>query len=536
MLDYKPGSMELQKLQQAIEHLKANPIDVPVVIGGQEYRHGEAKRRTSPADHKRLVATYYEADAQMTQKAIENSLEAKKHWENLSFEARAAIFLKAADLCSTKYRYELNAATMLGQGKSIWQAEIDSAAEQCDFYRFNVKFASEIYDVQPPENTRTTWNRMEYRPLEGFVLAITPFNFAAIGSNLPTAPALMGNVALWKPSSTAIAANYLTLKILREAGLPDGVINFLPSDAGVDISNAAFAHSEFAGLHFTGSTPTFKALWRGITNNLDHYRTYPRIVGETGGKNFHFVHNSADPVLVVNQTVRGAFEYSGQKCSATSRAYFPDNLWPQIRDGLIAETQQVINNHFGQPDDPNTFVSAVIDGKAYGRLSGALERIQGDKDLKIIVGGGHSGREGWFVTPTIVQTTNPNSWLMKEELFGPIICVYVYPEAEYERTLEICDRTATYGLTGSIFARERYALEIANQKLRNSAGNFYINDKSTGAIVGQQPFGGARASGTNDKAGSHLNLLRWVSARTIKETFVPISHWSYPHMKAKPSA
>lgn len=531
---YSENTVEYNKLQSAIQKLKSEAVDIPIIINGKEIRDGKKGKQVMPSNHSHTVATFTESTSQHTHDAINCALHAKTQWESLSIQQRSAIFLKAADLLSHKYRYESNAACILGQGKNMYQAEIDSAAEQCDFWRYNVKFANDIYNVQPPDNSDTTWNRLEYRSLEGFILAITPFNFTAIGSNLASAPVLMGNVSLWKPSSTALLSNYVAMKIMREAGVPDGVINFLPSTSGVDISTACFAHSEFAGLHFTGSTNVFKSLWSSISDNLTHYRSYPRIVGETGGKNFHFVHESADPQLVIHQTIRGAFEYAGQKCSATSRAYMPKSLWHTIKDGLITETNKIISTHFGQPDCRSTFVSAVIDDKAYKRLSTALDKIKSDSELTILAGGKCDNTTGYFIEPTIVQTSNPKNWLMKNELFGPIICIYVYDESnELNKALELCDTTAEYGLTGAIFARDRYAIEHMNNKLIHSAGNFYINDKSTGAIVGQQPFGGARGSGTNDKAGSHLNLLRWVSARTIKETSVPITHWSYPYMNVK---
>jgi len=463
---------------------------------------------------------------------MEGSMKARAQWAEFSLENRAAIFLKAADLLANKYRWEILAATMLGQGKTVWQAEIDAAAETIDFFRFNVKYIEEIYNTQPPKNSPGVWNRMEYRPLEGFVVAISPFNFTAIGANLSTAPAMMGNVVLWKPASTAVLSNYVLYKVLEESGLPPGVIQFVPA-SGALISEKLINSPNFAGLHFTGSTGVFNDIMANTTANLKKglYKGYPRIVGETGGKDFHFVHESADIVNVVHNTLRGAFEYQGQKCSACSRAYFPQSRWAEAKEMLQKELKKV---KMGQPDDFSSFVTAVIDKASFNNIKNYIDEAKNSPDCEIIAGGNYDNSKGYFVEPTVVVVKDPKHKLMREEIFGPVLTIYVYPtdkgEQSYIDALELCDSTSPYALTGSLFARDRYAVALGEQKLRNASGNFYINDKSTGAVVGQQPFGGARASGTNDKAGSHLNLLRWVSVRSIKENFVPLSDWRYPHM------
>lgn len=454
-------------------------------------------------------------------------MEAKPKWDALPFEDRASIFLKAADLLANKYRYECNAATMLGQGKTVWQAEIDSACETIDFWRFNPKFAEEIYAMQPPKNSKGVWNRVEYRPLEGYVVAISPFNFTAIGANLPTAPALMGNVVLWKPASTAILSNWILFKVLREAGLPDGVINFLPG-SGALIGEVLLNSPHFAGLHFTGSTEVFNGIMYKTALNLNKklYKAYPRIVGETGGKDFHFVHKTAEVDNVVNNTIRAAFEYQGQKCSACSRCYFPDNLWPEIRTKMVSALSKI---KMGQSDDFESFVSAVIDKNSFNNIKSYIDEAKNNpNDYEIVHGGKCDDSVGWFIEPTLILCKNPKAKLLQEEIFGPVLSVYVYPADKFEETLKLCDETSPYALTGAFFAQDRYAIDTAFKALRNSSGNFYINDKCTGAVVGQQPFGGARASGTNDKAGANLNLLRWVSARSIKESFIPLKHYSYP--------
>ena len=547
MLTYAPNSAERHGLQAAIQRLlAAEPADIPIIVGGREIRTNVLDEQRMPSNHSHVLAKYHKADAQTVQLAIRTALAAKKQWEELSWEARAAIFLRAADLLSTKYRYDVLAAVILGQGKNTWQAEIDAAAETADFWRFGVKYMAELYAQQPVDHTVYNWNRLEYRPLEGFVYAISPFNFAAIGANLSSAPAMMGNVVVWKPSGTSILSNYLLYKVLEEAGLPPGVINFVPED-GPLLSTQLFSSPHFAGLHFTGSTATFKRLWRQIADKLDTFRSYPRIVGETGGKNFHFAHPSADKRNVLFQTIRSAFEYSGQKCSACSRLYVPRSWWQDdeqpilphpspvhpaqlaFKQQLIQQTQQIIDRNMGQPHDPSTLLSAVIDRASFTRLSKALEQIKKDKHVaQIIVGGEVDDSQGYFVQPTVVVTTDPHYFSLTTELFGPILTVYVYEDVDYVSTLELCDNSTPYALTGSIFASDVYALQQGTYALRHAAGNFYINDKSTGAVVGQQPFGGARGSGTNDKAGGMANLMRWVSMRTVKENLLPITDWKYP--------
>jgi len=517
------------KLKEACDKMRKECPEITCVVGGEHIKTGDIKKQLITSDHKHVLCTFHQADQKTLEKAIQESLKAKKSWENLPFEDRAAIFLKAADLLAGKYRYEVMAATMLGQGKTVWQSEIDAAAETIDFFRFNVKFAQEIYSLQPPENSVGVWNRTEYHPLEGYVVAISPFNFTAIGANLPSSPALMGNVVLWKPASTAILSNYLIFKILKEAGLPDGVINFLPG-SGALIGDTLINSPHFSGLHFTGSTAVFNGiLFKTATNlNKNLYKTYPRIVGETGGKDFHFVHKSADVAHVVNNTIRAAFEYQGQKCSACSRAYFPDNLWPEIKKQLVDGISKIKQ---GQSDDFSCFMSSVIDANAFKSITGYIEWAKKDKDCEIITGGKYNDSEGYFIEPTVIVCKDPKAKVMSEEIFGPVLSVHVYPADKYEETLDICNETSPYSLTGSIFAQDRFAIDFASKKLKNASGNFYINDKCTGAVVGQQPFGGSRASGTNDKAGSLLNLLRWVSCRSIKENFIPISSYEYPHMK-----
>jgi len=525
--DYAPNSEDAKLMKMACEQLRSECPEIPCIIGGKEIRTGDIKKQVMPTDHKHVLCTFHQANEQTLKEAVQAALAAKRKWEEMSFESRAAIFLKAADLLAYKYRYRVNAATMLGQAKSVWQAEIDSACEVIDFWRFNVKFAEEIYSNQPPKNSKCVWNRMEYRPLEGYVVAISPFNFTAIGANLPTSPALMGNVVLWKPASTAILSNYLIFRILQEAGLPDGVINFVPG-SGVVIGEILLNSPHFSGLHFTGSTDVFNGIMYRTASNLNNrlYRGYPRIVGETGGKDFHFAHSSADVDNFVNQTVRSAFEYQGQKCSACSRAYVPDSLWPEVREKMSLAISKM---KMGQPDDFSSFLCAVIDRNSFNNIKGYIESARNSADSEIIIGGKVDDSIGYFVEPTVILSKNPKSKTMSEEIFGPVLTVYVYPSEKFEETLILCDETSPYSLTGSIFAKDRVSIELATKLLRNSSGNFYINDKCTGAVVGQQPFGGARASGTNDKAGSSLNLLRWVSPRSIKENFLPLSSWSYPH-------
>jgi len=529
--DYAPGSTDAVLLKKACEKLRSECPDIPCIVGGKEIKTGNVKKQLVCSDHKHVLCTFHQANEQLLKEAINVAMEAKSKWEALPFEDRASIFLKAADLIANKYRYDICAATMLGQGKTVWQAEIDAACEVIDFLRFNVKFAEEIYEMQPPKQSKAVWNRVEYRPLEGYVVAISPFNFTAIGTNLPTSPAMMGNVVLWKPASTAILSNYIFFKILQEAGLPDGVINFVPG-AGNMIGEVLLNSPHFGGIHFTGSTDVFNGIMFKTATNLNNklYKGYPRIVGETGGKDFHFVHKSADLDTVVNNTLRGAFEYQGQKCSACSRAYFPDSMWPQIKEKLVHGVSQI---KMGQSDDFDNFMSAVIDKNSFENIKSYIEWAKNSKDCEILTGGHCDDSTGYFIQPTIILCKDPKAKVIQEEIFGPVLSVYVYPADKYEESLKLCDDTSPYALTGSLFAKDRYAVDIGNKLLRNSSGNFYINDKCTGAVVGQQPFGGARASGTNDKAGSNLNLLRWVSARTIKENFLPLDKWTYPHMNAK---
>jgi len=530
LLDYTRGSKERKTLEDALQSLRQqqSPIEIPTVIGGCEVKTGDLRTQLIPSDHKKVIAKAHYATADHYRQAIDNAMSVKEKWASTPFEDRAAIFLKAADLISTKYRATLCAATMLGQGKTVWQAEIDAAAEVIDFFRFNSKFAEELYSIQPSQNSPYVWNRVEYRPLEGYVLAISPFNFTAIGANLVGAPAIMGNVVLWKPARTALLSNWIIYQVLKEAGLPDGVIQFLPSDGSVT-GEAGLSSTHFGALHFTGSTSVFQNLWKTIGNNLPKYKTYPRIVGETGGKNFHFIHESASIDHVVNNMIRSAFEYQGQKCSALSRAYVPSNLWPKIKSKLVEEIEKI---PIGQPDDFSTFVSAVIDKASWTSIRDYInyaKESQG-KSANILVGGKCDDHVGYFIHPTVIETTDPYFKTMTEEIFGPVLTVYVYDPNKYLETLELCDKTSPYALTGSIFSKDRHSIMLAHEKLRNSAGNFYINDKCTGAVVGQQPFGGARASGTNDKAGSGQLLQRFISTRTIKETFVELPTWKYPHM------
>ncbi|KAJ3410872.1 1-pyrroline-5-carboxylate dehydrogenase [Chytridiales sp. JEL 0842] len=504
---YAPGSAERRELVKALGDMKAKvaeqgPFVVPAIVNGQKITSSPTRKQPIPFDHKQAICEYHEVDEAGITKAIDTALAAKPAWESMPFNDRAAIFLKAADLLSTKYRYQVMAATMLGQGKNAWQAEIDAAAELCDFWRFNAKFAADIYSWQPEKHAAGTWNRLEYRPLEGFTVAYSPFNFTAIGGNLAGAPALMGNVVLWKPSPMSVYSNYLVYEILKESGLPDGVIQFVPGDAQL-MSKVAFSHPEFAGLHFTGSTSVFKSLWRQISNNLDVYKSYPRIVGETGGKNMHFIHKSANAQQAALQTVRSAFEYMGQKCSACSRVYVPDNLADEYLRTLVAETEKL---QIGAVDDFSNFMSAVISQGSLDKIKGYLDNISSGKDKtsRILAGGKIDDSKGYFVQPTVVLTTDPKAPTMVDELFGPVVTVYVYPAEKYEETLDLADKTSSYALTCGLFAGDREAIIIGSNKLRNAAGNFYINDKSTGAVVGQQPFGGSRGSGTNDKAGSNL--------------------------------
>jgi len=529
VLSYAPGSPEKKRLKEVLAELKKQVIDVPMYIGADEVRTGNTLDIRPPHERKHLLGRFHTGDAGHVKKAINAALKAREKWASLSWENRANIFLKAADLIAGKYRPYLNGTTMLGQSKNAFQAEIDSACEIIDFLRFNVHFLSEIYRQQPISSPGVN-NRMEYRPLEGFVFALTPFNFTAIGGNLPTSAAMCGNVVVWKCANTQVYSAQMFMRILKEAGLPDGVINLVFVD-GPTIGEVVFNHPDFAGIHFTGSTGVFNKMWETIGKNMAMYRSYPRIVGETGGKDFVIAHKSADPDVVVAALARGAFEYQGQKCSAASRAYIPSNLAPYIKKKLVEEVKTM---KMGTVEDFSNFINAVIDEKSFDKLEGYIRgaRKKGSP-AKIWVGGKCDKTDGFFIEPTIIETTDPHYVTMCEELFGPVLTVYVYDENKYEETLKLLDQTSAYALTGSVIARDRYAVETAVNRLRYSAGNFYINDKPTGAVVGQQPFGGARASGTNDKAGSILNLYRWLNARTIKETFVPPVDYRYPFLNEK---
>lgn len=525
VLSYAPGSAERKALKAALAELKQREEDVPMYIGGEEVRTGKKVAMHPPHEIKHTLGYYHAGDQSHVEKAIEAALKAKASWESMSWENRAAIFLKAADLIATKYRAKMNAATMLAQSKTAFQAEIDSACEFIDFLRFNVHFLSEIYKQQPISSPGMH-NRMEYRPLEGFVLAVTPFNFTAISGNLPTSAAMCGNVVVWKPANTQIYSANMLMKVLKEAGLPDGVINLIYVD-GPTLGDVCFKHHDFAGVHFTGSTAVFNNMWKTIGENIGNYRSYPRIVGETGGKDFVIAHKSADVPALVTALIRGAFEFQGQKCSAASRAYIPSNMAEEVKASLI---EQVKTIKMGSVEDFENFMSAVIDEKSFDKIKSYIDKVDG-KSAKILVGGKCDKSEGYFIEPTIIEASDPSYITMCEEIFGPVLTLYVYPEDEFEKALELVDATSPYALTGSIFAQDRQAVELATNRLRNAAGNFYINDKPTGAVVGQQPFGGARASGTNDKAGSILNLYRWLSARTIKETYNPPVDYRYPFME-----
>ena len=525
VLQYAPGSAERTTLKKTLAELKKNSIDVPMYIGGEEVRTEKRLPLNPPHEIKHTLGYYYEGNEEHVSMAIDAAMKAKDAWANMPWEERANIFLKAADLISTKYRAYMNGTTMLGQSKSVFQAEIDSACELIDFLRFNVHFLSEIYKQQPVSSPGIH-NRMEWRPLEGFVLAITPFNFTAIGGNLPTSAAMCGNVVLWKPAHTQIFAAQMFMRILMEAGLPAGVINLLYVD-GPTLGNVCFSHHDFGGVHFTGSTGVFNYMWKTIGENVAKYKSYPRIVGETGGKDFVLIHKSADVDAAVTALARGAFEFQGQKCSAASRAYLPSNLADEIKQKLIADLKSM---KMGTVEDFTNFINAVIDEKSFDKITSYIDKVKGSDKAKILVGGGYDKSEGYFIEPTVIETTDPTYVTMCEEIFGPVLTVHVYDENKFEETLEIVNTTSPYALTGSIFAQDRDAIILATNKLRNAAGNFYVNDKPTGAVVGQQPFGGARASGTNDKAGSMINLYRWLSARTIKETFNPPTDYRYPFM------
>ena len=528
VLSYAPGSAERKRLKEVLAELKKEKIDVPMYIGSKAVRTNKKGTLHPPHDIAHTLGTYSEGDEKHVKQAIDAALAAKESWANLDWETRANIFLKAADLMATKYRPYINGTTMLGQSKNVYQAEIDAACELIDFLRFNVHFLSEIYKQQP-NSSPGMHNRMEYRPLEGFVLAITPFNFTAIGGNLPTSAAMCGNVVVWKPAHTQIYSAQMFMRILKDAGLPDGVINLIYVSGPV-LGNVCFSHPEFAGVHFTGSTGVFNYMWETIGKNTGNYRSYPRIVGETGGKDFVVAHKSADPDVVVTALLRGAFEFQGQKCSAASRAYIPSNIAEEVKKKLIAGVKSF---KMGSPEDFTNFINAVIDEKSFDNIKKYIDNARKDKKAEIWVGGKCDKTRGYFVQPTIIEAKDPKYVTMCEEIFGPVLTIYIYNANQFDRTLDLVNSTSPYALTGSVIAKDKAAIELATNKLRNAAGNFYINDKPTGAVVGQQPFGGARASGTNDKAGSILNLYRWLSARTIKETFNPATDYRYPFMSEK---
>jgi 1-pyrroline-5-carboxylate dehydrogenase len=522
---YAPGTPAREALVAKYNELYAAHVDIPMVINGEEVRTGQTVNITPPHDRHRIIGAWHRGDKTHVHAAVDAALAARPTWGSLAWEQRAAIFLKVADLVSGPYRSTINAATMLAQSKTAHQAEIDAACEFADFLRFNVQYMTDLY-AQQPDSLPGMWNRLEYRPLEGFVVAITPFNFTAIAGNLPAAPALMGNTVVWKPADTQVYSAHVVMNLFRMAGLPAGVINLVTVD-GPDLGDVVFSHKDFAGLHFTGSTGVFRHLWKTISNNLDRYKSYPRIVGETGGKDFIVAHPSADVDAVVANALRGAFEFQGQKCSAASRTYIPRSLAGAFQEKLAAELATV---RMGTPADLGNFFSAVIDERSFDKIAGYIEAARQDPSCTILAGGTYDKSVGYFVAPTVVVTTNPKSKTMVEEIFGPVLTVYVYEDAAWEETLTLVDETSEYALTGAIFARDRYAIEHAMKRLENAAGNFYINDKPTGAVVGQQPFGGARGSGTNDKAGSYLNLIRWVSPRTIKETLVSPTDYRYPFL------
>ena len=520
---YAPGSPERAELKARLKSMAAERIEIPLRIGGKEVRSGTTAPSVMPHDHRHVLAEWHKASGEHVQQAIAAAREAQREWSAWPWEDRAAVVLKAAVLLTTTWRATLNAATMLGQSKTVFQAEIDSACELIDFWRFNPWYAQQIYDEQPISD-HSVWNQLEYRPLEGFVYAVTPFNFTAIGGNLPVAPALMGNTVLWKPASSAVLSAHYLMKLLEEAGLPPGVVNFIPGDAAA-VSEVALSHSDLAGIHFTGSTAVFNGMWRAIGNNMDRYRSYPRIVGETGGKDFIVAHASADPQALAVAIARGGFEYQGQKCSAVSRVYVPRSRWSDVRERTVAIMREL---KMGDVADFRNFVGAVIDQKAFEKIGGYI--AEAGKGARVVAGGKTRGESGYFIEPTLIEAEDPGHRLLREEVFGPVVTVHVYDDAKWHETLRLVDSTSPYALTGAVFAQDRRAVREALSALRHAAGNFYVNDKPTGAVVGQQPFGGARASGTNDKAGSKLNLVRWVSARAVKENFAPPRDYRYPFM------
>lgn len=524
--NYSPGSKERKELQAELDYLSSIKLEIPLIIGGKEVRTGEIENVVMPHDHHHVLAEYHKASPKEVNMAIEAAIKAHHEWESVSWVERLSVTLKIAELISTKYRARLNAASMLGQSKNAYQAEIDSACETIDFLRFNAHYISDIYNEQPHSDPGII-NRIEYRPLEGFILAITPFNFTSIASNLNMSPVLMGNTVLWKPATTSILSNYVLMEVFREAGLPDGVVNFIPGPGSV-VGNTAFSNRDFAGLHFTGSNKTFNTLWQLTGKNLANYKSYPKIVGETGGKDFILVHPSADVDEISTALVRGSFEYQGQKCSASSRAYIPQSLWPKVREKIGDMLFQI---KMGDVRDFSNFINAVIEESAYKRIMGYIEGVKNSKEAEVIFGGKGDMSKGYFIEPTVIVTSNPHYVTMEEEIFGPVLSIFVYKDKDYLETVKLVDETSPYGLTGSIFAHDRHVLEQTSKALKYSAGNLYYNDKPTGAVVGQQPFGGARQSGTNDKAGSYMNLIRWTSPRTIKETLRPPTDYKYPFMK-----
>lgn len=525
VLSYKIGSQERINVEKALNELKATQVDIPLIIGGKSYYTDEKLKVSMPHDHNTKLGTCSVATEEHIDMAIEAALSAKKIWEDMPWEHRVSIFLKAADLAANKYRYKLNAATMLCQSKSVYQAEIDAACELVDFFRFSAYYTAQIYEEQA-SSSGPNWNRVDYRSLEGFVYAVSPFNFTAIGANLVTAPAIVGNVLVWKPARTAVYSNYVVMQILMEAGMPDGVINFIPGKAGI-ITDRVIKHRDFGGIHYTGSTAVFNSLWKKIAENLDEYKSYPRIVGETGGKNFVFAHKSSDIKTLSIALLRGAYEYQGQKCSAASRAFIPESIWPELKELLCSQISTI---EMGDVCEFSNFMNAVIDEKSFDKIEGYIERAKASDVAEIVCGGGCSKEKGYFVEPTLIKTTDPNYESMKEEIFGPVLTVFIYPDDKFYEYLKVCDKAADYALTGAIFAKDRNVLHEMESILRNSAGNIYINDKPTGAVVDQQPFGGARKSGTNDKAGSTINMKRWLSPRVIKENFDPPTDYRYPFM------
>lgn len=522
---YAPGTSEREDVKKAFNELYNSTVDIPLYIGGEQVKTGNTKKLFPPFDHQHNLGQYHTADKPLVEKAIATALEARVKWSAMAWEHRAAIFLKAAELLAGPYRAKINAATMIAQGKTVHQAEIDAACEFIDFLRYNVEYMTQVYSQQPA-SSEGVWNRVEHRPLEGFVYAITPFNFTAISGNLPSCVAMMGNVVVWKPAATQIYSANVIVEVFKKAGLPDGVINVIYGDSGM-ITDTILDNENFAGIHFTGSTGVFNDFWGTIGKNISKYKTYPRIVGETGGKDFVWAHPSSDAKEVATALSRGAFEYQGQKCSAASRAYIPASLWEEVKNYVIEDVKSF---KMGSPEDMSNYISAVISEGSFDKLAKAIDEAKASNEAEVIVGGGYDKSKGWFIEPTIILTSNPKYDTMERELFGPVLTIYVYDDATWEESLKLVDETSNYALTGAIFSQDRYVIELASKALQNAAGNFYINDKPTGAVVGQQPFGGARGSGTNDKAGSVLNLLRWVSPRTIKETFVPATDYRYPFL------